>query len=48
VAIDRSSDLDPTSLVAEISRIVEEMHADGTLSALSMEWFGEDLTIAVA
>ena len=48
VAIDRSSDLDPTTLVAEISRIVEEMHADGTLSALSMKWFGEDLTVAVA
>ena len=46
VAIDRSSDLDPTSLVAELTRIVEEMHSDGTLSALSMKWFDEDLTVA--
>jgi len=48
VAIDRSSDLDPTSLVAELTRIVEEMHSDGTLSQLSMKWFGEDLTVSVA
>jgi polar amino acid transport system substrate-binding protein len=45
VAIDKSSELDQTSLVQEVSTIIEEMHADGTLSDLSMEWFGEDLTI---
>jgi polar amino acid transport system substrate-binding protein len=44
VAIDKSSELDPTSLVDEVSAIVEEMHTDGTLSELSMKWFGEDLT----
>ena len=44
VAIDKSSELDPTSLVEEVSAIVEGMHSDGTLSELSMKWFGEDLT----
>lgn len=46
VAIDKSSELDATSLVDELSAIVEEMHADGTLSELSMTWFGEDLTLS--
>ena len=45
VAIDKSSELDQTSLVEEVSTIIEELHADGTLSDLSMEWFGEDLTV---
>ena len=45
VAIDKSSELDQASLVAEVSTIIEELHADGTLSDLSMEWFGEDLTV---
>lgn len=44
VAIDRSSQLDATSLVDRISEIVEEMHADGTLSDLSLKWYGADLT----
>jgi polar amino acid transport system substrate-binding protein len=45
VAIDRSSDLDPTSLVEAVSGIVEDMHADGTLSSFSQEWYGADLTV---
>ena len=44
VAIDRSSELDPTSLVERITEIVEEMHEDGTLSELSMKWYKTDLT----
>jgi polar amino acid transport system substrate-binding protein len=44
VAIDKQHAKDPTRLVAEIGRIIAEMHADGTLSALSTEWFGADLT----
>jgi polar amino acid transport system substrate-binding protein len=44
VAVDRNSSLDPTSFVEELDRIVQEMHADGTLSALSEEWFGLDLS----
>ena len=35
-----------TELQAELDRIVKEMHADGTLSALSKKWFeGQDLTV---
>ncbi|MGZ8610885.1 MAG: transporter substrate-binding domain-containing protein [Actinomycetota bacterium] len=45
VAFDRSSELDAQSLVDAVSAIVEEMHADGTLTELSMTWFGTDLTI---
>jgi polar amino acid transport system substrate-binding protein len=44
VAFDSNSELDNTSLVNRVSEIIAEMHEDGTLSALSMEWFGEDLT----
>jgi polar amino acid transport system substrate-binding protein len=44
VAVDRSSQLDPTSFVEELDRIVQEMHSDGTLSAISEEWFGQDLS----
>jgi polar amino acid transport system substrate-binding protein len=44
IAIDKASTLDPTSLVAELDRIVKEMHTDGKLSELSIQWFGTDLT----
>jgi polar amino acid transport system substrate-binding protein len=44
VAFDRGASLDPTALVDEVSAIVEEMHSDGTLTELSMRWYGEDLT----
>jgi polar amino acid transport system substrate-binding protein len=44
VAIDKNSPEDPMPLVEEISSIIEEMHADGTLSELSEEWYGTDLT----
>ena len=43
VAFDRTVE-DNDSLVAEVDRIVGEMHEDGTLSELSEEWFGEDTT----
>jgi polar amino acid transport system substrate-binding protein len=46
VAIDRNSELDPTSLVDKISEIVDEMHEDGTLVELSKKWYGTDLTVA--
>jgi polar amino acid transport system substrate-binding protein len=46
VAVDRSSELDPTSLVDRLSEIIQEMHDDGTLSELSMKWYGIDLTKA--
>ena len=47
VAIDRSSQLDPTSFFEQVSKIVAEMHADGTLTALSLKWYGVDLTVQV-
>ena len=44
VAFDRNASKDNTRLVERVSEIIAAMHADGTLSGLSMEWFGEDLT----
>ncbi len=44
VAADKSSSLPVDSLVAELNRIIQEMHADGTLSELSMKWYGVDIT----
>jgi polar amino acid transport system substrate-binding protein len=44
VAFDRNASKDIASLVAKVSEIIAGMHADGTLSGLSNEWFGEDLT----
>jgi polar amino acid transport system substrate-binding protein len=44
VAFDKQAPVDPTGLVDEVSRIIEEMHEDGTLTELSMKWYGEDLT----
>lgn len=45
VAFDKSA---PThsALVAAVNQIVADMHADGTLSQLSMKWFHADYTIA--
>lgn len=45
VAFDKNSSLDNSTLVARVSEIIAEMHADGTLSRLSLQWFGEDLTV---
>jgi polar amino acid transport system substrate-binding protein len=30
--------------IKRISKIFESMHADGTLSALSMKWYGVDIS----
>lgn len=46
VAFDQSAPLDNTSLVERVGQIIEEMHSDGTLTDLSMKWYGEDLTAA--
>jgi polar amino acid transport system substrate-binding protein len=43
VAFDKTVE-DNDSLVAAVDAIVGEMHADGTLSELSLKWFGTDLT----
>jgi polar amino acid transport system substrate-binding protein len=45
-AMDKSSELDGTTLVDAVGGIVDEMHADGTLSTLSEKWYdGLDLTV---
>jgi polar amino acid transport system substrate-binding protein len=44
VAFDKSAP-DHDALVAAVDQIVADMHADGTLSALSNEWFGADYTV---
>jgi polar amino acid transport system substrate-binding protein len=45
VAIDKKSPEDPTAFYKEVSRIVQEMHRDGTLTELSKKWYeGDDLT----
>jgi polar amino acid transport system substrate-binding protein len=43
VCFDKSVE-DNDTLVAEVDRIIGEMHADGTLSRLSEQWWGLDLT----
>ena len=35
---------DPTDFVAAVSKIIDAMHADGTLTGFSMKWFKADLT----
>ena len=45
VAIDKESPANPKPLVDEVSKIVREMHEDGTLTELSEKWYdGIDLT----
>jgi len=46
VAIDKAHKLDSTSLVQALSDAITAMHADGTLTKLSMQWFSVDLTQA--
>ena len=44
-AIDKEAPSDPKPLLDEMSRIIEEMHKDGTLTKLSEKWYeGTDLT----
>lgn len=46
--VDKSSELDVRSFVAEVDRIVQDLHADGTLRERSLEFFGEDYATPVA
>ncbi len=43
-AFDKSSTLDTASLRAEVDKVFAKMHSDGSLSALSNQWFKTDLT----
>jgi polar amino acid transport system substrate-binding protein len=44
VAIDKNSPLDPKRFYSAVDTAVKDMHRDGTLSRLSMRYFGVDLT----
>jgi polar amino acid transport system substrate-binding protein len=35
---------DASDFIAAVSKIIDDMHADGTLTQMSMKWFKEDLT----
>jgi polar amino acid transport system substrate-binding protein len=35
-------------MLAKLNEILEEMHGDGTLTDLSLEWYGIDYTTVVA
>jgi polar amino acid transport system substrate-binding protein len=48
VAMDKSSTVDSTAFRAKIDEIVQAMHADGTLKALSEKHYGVDLASAGA
>jgi polar amino acid transport system substrate-binding protein len=45
IAVDKSGPKD-TEFMAKLKTIVDEMHADGTLTAFSQKWFGADFTQA--
>jgi polar amino acid transport system substrate-binding protein len=44
VGFDKSSDPSSTSLYEAVDAIVADMHEDGTLTSMSEEWYGLDLT----
>jgi len=44
ITLDRSSKRDPVSLLAEITKIIRELHANSTLKQLSIKYQGQDLT----
>jgi polar amino acid transport system substrate-binding protein len=48
IAFDKKDPVDNSSLVQAVSKIVDDMHADGTLTDLSMNWYGTDLTTSAA
>ena len=43
-AFDKSASLDASGLADAVSGIVVEMHQDGTLTDMSMQWYGIDLS----
>lgn len=44
VAVDKSHTLPIDTLMAELSKVIQALHDDGTLSQLSTQWLGSDLT----
>lgn len=47
-AIDKQHSTDPAPLVEKVSEVINELHQDGTLLALSQKYYGLDLTSAAA
>jgi polar amino acid transport system substrate-binding protein len=45
IALDRNSPANPQTLLWAIDAIIDQMHRDGTLSRLSMKYYGIDLTV---
>jgi polar amino acid transport system substrate-binding protein len=43
-AIDKEAPSEPQPFVDEVSKIIKQMHKDGTLTKLSNKWYGYDLT----
>jgi len=43
-AVDKASSKPTASLLAALNGFIKDMHADGTLTAISTKWFGADLT----
>jgi polar amino acid transport system substrate-binding protein len=49
IAFDRNNPTDSQSLSQAVSKIIDDMHADGTLSSLSKKWYnGVDWTVTSA
>ena len=48
IAFDKNDPVANQTLVAAVSKIVQDMHADGTLTALSEKWYHTDLTTSSA
>lgn len=46
--VDRTSGLDVAAFVERINGVIRDRHADGTMKALSMEFFGTDLATEAA
>lgn len=46
--VDKGSELEVDAFAAEVNRIVRDLHGDGTLRALSIEFFGKDYASPVA
>ena len=45
-AFDKSSEADSVPLADAVGEIINDMHKDGTLTDMSMKWYGEDLTVS--
>lgn len=47
-AFDKNDPVDNQALVGAVDKIIQDMHADGTLTQLSMKYYGVDLTNTVS